>query len=145
MPYTDIDRQRAAAKRSRDKSSKDETWVQNRRVRMRNYMRKRRAKDPVFKEKGNAQRRGSYRKLGIFEALLLFQDNKCALPGCTNPVTGKDGHLDHCHRTGNTRGILCASHNKGLGFFCDNPALLREAAKYIEKFTEHGLPAVQRR
>lgn len=41
--------------------------------------------------------------------------------------------IDHCHVTGAARGRLCHSHNKGLGFFGDDPALLRAALRYLKR------------
>lgn len=39
--------------------------------------------------------------------------------------------IDHSHKTGKIRGMLCQSCNKGLGFFKDNPALLERASDYV--------------
>ena len=41
--------------------------------------------------------------------------------------------LDHNHKTGAIRHLLCDHCNRGLGSFRDNPELLREAANYIEQ------------
>ena len=59
---------------------------------------------------------------------LKIKYKKCA-------ICGREGrlHLDHDHKDGNIRGILCRACNHGLGNFCDNPSLLRKAAKYIER------------
>jgi hypothetical protein len=39
--------------------------------------------------------------------------------------------IDHCHSTGDVRGLLCHSCNVGLGFFRDNPKFLESAATYL--------------
>lgn len=41
--------------------------------------------------------------------------------------------LDHDHSTGELRGVLCDDCNTGLGKFRDNPVILEEAIKYLEK------------
>lgn len=41
--------------------------------------------------------------------------------------------LDHCHKTGKVRGYLCESCNTGIGRFDDDPNLVSEAKKWLER------------
>ena len=41
--------------------------------------------------------------------------------------------VDHCHSTGDVRGILCTSCNLMLGNGYDDPAILRAGAEYLEE------------
>lgn len=45
-----------------------------------------------------------------------------------------DLSVDHCHKTGVNRGLLCSSCNIGLGYFKDSPETLRSAADYLDKY-----------
>ena len=39
--------------------------------------------------------------------------------------------VDHCHRRGHLRGVICRNCNAGLGFFSDSQELLLRAANYL--------------
>jgi hypothetical protein len=67
-----------------------------------------------------------------YEQCFKDQDGLCILPSCGQPI----GATDHSHATGKFRGLMCRSHNLAIGLFSDSPALLREAATYLEKFNE---------
>jgi len=41
-------------------------------------------------------------------------------------------HVDHCHRKGHIRGLLCGPCNLALGHVKDSPARLRSLANYLE-------------
>ena len=47
-------------------------------------------------------------------------------------------HVDHCHRTGTVRGLLCDACNLGLGYFKDSLGLLREAQQYLLDKGQHA-------
>lgn len=71
---------------------------------------------------------------GITEAcyaeMVANQNGKCPL--CFIDLSRGNAHIDHCHATGNVRGVLCAQCNKGLGHFNDAPSVMIRAAAYVE-------------
>lgn len=48
-----------------------------------------------------------------FEALRIEQGNVCAI--CAIPFLGNEMHVDHCHKTRLSRGLLCFRCNMALG------------------------------
>ncbi|MET7470934.1 endonuclease VII domain-containing protein [Micromonospora sp. NPDC005686] len=65
-----------------------------------------------------------------FQELLAEQGGVCAI--CRRP---DPEHLDHDHRTGWVRGILCFNCNGGLGQFKDNADVLARAITYLRGTT----------
>ena len=65
------------------------------------------------------------------------QNNSCAI--CKVELEIKKGStfrskqvaVDHCHKTGNVRGLLCSACNTGLGHFRDDLTLLESAIVYL--------------
>lgn len=66
-----------------------------------------------------------------YERSIKEQNYKCKICKRANS-TGKRLAIDHCHRTGKVRGLLCEKCNHGLGKFEDNISFLKEAIKYLE-------------
>lgn len=90
------------------------------------------------KEKVKAQNKASALKreysltIEDFNKKLDNQSNRCAccgrefnqkLPPC----------VDHCHKNGHVRGILCIPCNTALGMIKDSPAVALALAAYLEK------------
>jgi hypothetical protein len=65
-----------------------------------------------------------------WDALFKKQRGKCAI--CRRPPLRRL-HVDHCHKTGKVRGLLCWACNSGVGKLKDCPATMLRAAKYIRK------------
>ena len=67
------------------------------------------------------------------EKMLESQGGRCAICPKTEPG-GKQGkwHVDHDHKTGKVRGLLCAGCNLALGVFKDDKEMLKNAIKYLE-------------
>lgn len=77
--------------------------------------------------------------LNDYNEILKKQNNVCGI--CKNKEvekhqSGKTRKLavDHCHKSGKIRGLLCTSCNQGLGKFKDSIPILTESIKYLENY-----------
>lgn len=69
-----------------------------------------------------------------YEILLASQGGKCAICDAESGCSGKNNlYVDHRHKTGNVRGLLCQKCNSAIGLMDDDPTLLRKATKYLEE------------
>ncbi|WP_433359338.1 endonuclease VII domain-containing protein [Actinoplanes sp. CA-142083] len=88
-----------------------------------------------------------------YDALRAAQEYRCQICGVHEddieaPRTGRprsDGSpategvrlvVDHCHRTGRVRGLLCAGCNVMIGNAADSPEILLAAAAYLSRDAE---------
>lgn len=96
---------------------------------------------PEWKAKNNERNRENVRKsnckklygISFDDALRMFdkQNGKCLICG-DDMHKGKRGFcIDHDHKTGKVRGILCSNCNTGLGMFKDNISILQDAISYL--------------
>lgn len=76
-----------------------------------------------------------------YEEKLKEQNEVCAI--CFQQETkilGNTKHsysVDHNHETGQVRGLLCSSCNRGLGLLKDNKETLQSAISYLNKHETH--------
>jgi hypothetical protein len=71
-----------------------------------------------------------------YEAILAVQNGVCAV--CGGPeISGRQKHLsvDHDHKTGAVRGLVCIGCNSALGLVGEDKARLLSLLSYIER---HG-------
>jgi hypothetical protein len=68
---------------------------------------------------------------GKYTLLVSAQGGGCAICGKPN-TCGRDLAVDHDHKTGQVRGLLCTRCNVVLGLVHDSPEHLLEAALYLE-------------
>ena len=67
------------------------------------------------------------------ERILISQNNLCVIGN--HPFKDKrDMCIDHDHKTGKIRQILCANHNWACGFLHDSPKEAIELAQYLIKW-----------
>jgi Recombination endonuclease VII len=68
-----------------------------------------------------------------YDEMYERQGGCCAL--CGEPSgNGPMLCVDHDHKTGRRRELLCHNCNRGLGLLGDDPTRLRAAADYVEKW-----------
>lgn len=85
--------------------------------------------------------RGYRLTVGGYLNLLKDQDNKCAI--CRHrPRRTADLVIDHNHKTGEVRGLLCGKCNTALGLFRDSPDVLDAAIEYLEQRGCYGLDSL---
>ncbi len=63
-----------------------------------------------------------------YKLMRQSQNDLCASCGELKPLV-----IDHCHKTGKVRGLLCVHCNCGLGAFYDTVPKLESAIKYLQK------------
>lgn len=73
-----------------------------------------------------------------YELMGEKQNWNCAICGGKETTKDKDGGprmmpVDHDHKTGKVRALLCTQCNRGLGMFIDSIDRLKAAAAYLEK------------
>lgn len=131
-----------------ERYNSDPVMREARKASMRANAKKNRAKiqakrenDPVEKEKQRLWAMGSNLKaiygitLDQYFALHEAQGGTCSLcPAKMSPVASGPANrlcVDHCHETGEIRGLLCKSCNTALGAFRDDPIRLQKAIDYL--------------
>ncbi len=78
-----------------------------------------------------------YKKYGIsqieYDKMFIDQDGKCL--GCTKHQSELTRELcvDHCHKSGKIRGLLCYKCNLAIGFVEDDIDTMNNLIKYLSK------------
>jgi len=95
------------------------------------YMREWRKRNP------NSVRETSLKKYGLTltqeKILLSVQNNKCAI--CSTEFI-KTPCVDHDHKTGRVRGLICSPCNKMIGFAKDSQHILQCGIDYLKRNQE---------
>jgi len=90
--------------------------------------------NPSLVRRNKVQEREIVKKYGIsedqFQEILKLQGGVCAI--CERHQRYRRLSIDHSHKTGKVRGLLCNFCNRSLGRYGDSPIRLRKAAAYLE-------------
>jgi hypothetical protein len=71
--------------------------------------------------------------VAIYNSMIESQRGVCRICGSV-PHAGKRLNIDHAHRTGAIRGLLCHSCNSAIGMLRDDPNIADAAADYLRSF-----------
>jgi hypothetical protein len=86
----------------------------------------------LIKKNGGIKKELNVLEFSPYQYMLDKQGGVCAI--CKKVCsTGKSLAIDHNHKTGEVRGLLCGKCNRGLGLFCDSKDLLLVAYNYLNK------------
>ena len=88
-----------------------------------------------IRQRNKAQHARRLYNMTINELFTMFEDQgySCAVCGSTDAGYKDRWHVDHDHKTGHVRGILCCDCNTALKQSM-TPAVLRAAIEYLEGF-----------
>lgn len=67
-----------------------------------------------------------------YDQMLVTQDGHCWICPSTEEL-----FVDHCHKTGKVRAILCRGCNVALGHFKENPLTMAHAIRYLIEIAGH--------
>lgn len=91
--------------------------------------------DPSAVRRTPAEEKIIQKKYGIsendYQNLLVKQNGVCAI--CQRHQRKQRLSIDHSHKTGRVRGLLCTRCNRNIGRFFDSYEMLQRAADYLKQ------------
>ncbi|NCC55980.1 MAG: hypothetical protein EOM11_10990 [Erysipelotrichia bacterium] len=70
--------------------------------------------------------------LNEYRKMYEEQNHKCLICSCNLKFYGKSTHVDHNHKSGRIRGLLCGNCNSLIGFALDDASILNSAINYLD-------------
>lgn len=102
------------------------------------YIEYRKNRPEYSRRRRNTQLKGLYGiTLNEFELRLEQQNNQCEICGCQFIQDSKGllkASVDHNHKTGKIRGIICNTCNLTLGRVKEDVSILYKMIQYLEKY-----------
>lgn len=101
--------------------------------------RQRDTRGEIIRAKRRARWAAGYNRLSRYgvspeQVMDLWAAQKFECPICCQPLLDPSkAHLDHDHKTGEIRGLLCGPCNRGIGYLKDSPGNCHRAATYLQK------------
>lgn len=97
--------------------------------------------DPKLQEyRRRAQLKRNYNlTIEEYADILENQDYSCGVCGIDKCSSGRRFAVDHCHKTGEIRGILCGRCNLALGQVDDSIEKLTQLIAYLDRHKEERI------
>jgi len=139
------------AKRDYERRNPDKVKAARRAQRARRGDDARSVKREHYRNNPEAYRNYNLGRYGIttaeYDAILVSQGGGCACCGAKANRNGKRLFVDHDHKTGAVRGVLCHKCNAGIGALGDDLAGLRRAVAYLKRTAQpapvHATPTMR--
>lgn len=71
-----------------------------------------------------------------YNDLFNKQSGNCAICGVHQSELKISLAVDHCHKTGEIRGLLCGNCNRGIGYLKDDQRNIEKALDYLKRFND---------
>lgn len=126
-------RPRAICKECRKNESKE--WYENNKERKRQLSQAYR-----HIKKDQDLKKGYGISLEDFNKKLVEQNYRCKICDVHQENLKRALCVDHCHKTGTIRGLLCDLCNRSLGLLKDNKEVLKKAIEYLEYYENNTCP-----
>lgn len=66
-----------------------------------------------------------------FETMLKMQCEQCSI--CETKLNQKNTHIDHCHKSGKVRSLLCSRCNQAIGLIDESIERLEKIKQYFQR------------
>lgn len=90
-------------------------------------------RNPEYKQRQHLKRSFNL-SLEEFNMMRAQQDYRCAICGLHEEEHGKNLCVDHDHKTGRIRALLCSHCNRMIGFARERVDVLSAAIDYVRKY-----------
>jgi hypothetical protein len=67
-----------------------------------------------------------------FDRLMVLQNNRCGICKILIEAGNHKSCIDHDHKTGKVRGLLCSNCNLGIGYFKEDILVLESSINYLK-------------
>jgi len=72
-----------------------------------------------------------------YNSMFITQEGRCNICNIHQSKLNKILCVDHCHKTGKVRGLLCEGCNFAIGIFKDDINILSNAIEYLKEHNEN--------